>query len=707
MKERSRFKDWFSKPAETAGQPEPAPAPAEMPNHPLPAESEAAVPLDRGLDEMRAQMARCLAQLEQIDLQLQEQRRSSTVQQEASDREQERLSRQADRLRLDDERLQREQDRLRAEEDRLRREDERRRGEEDRLRQEADALRTHLRQAENVVAERDQLIESLTRRIESQEAQLAAAGTSEQQLQAALAAEQQARHVHVSSKAAAYQELRSAFAAAVQRALPEHATVLVVSKGDDRLLELDGRRAWHFPRAEDGKYWGYHPVDSAAAIAHLEALRTQGAQYLVFPATAAWWLDHYTELRQHLEQHYTSVPSLDDSCIIFALGSGASPAAAGGRNPYREIEVAVETFRGTFQRWPAILDWNSGLQLAGQSGHLGAFSPPSTGATLPYLDGTIDMVVCGSSAAEIEEARRVSHGAIVSVEQAAVPNGANGHAAVPGVSIEWVTGAAASAIDASIIIPCFNAIEITEACLTAVLATLPREFDGEIIVFDDASTDDTRNRLKAWSKRDRRIRVKWRDANGGFIEACNRAAKAATRDYLVFLNNDTEPCRGWLTALLDTFRRFPDAGAVGGKLVLPDGTLQEAGGVIFRDGSAQHFMRRETNLDSPAINYVRSVDYCSGALLATPRQLFNALGGFDRRYKPAYYEDVDYCFKIRQAGRSVYYQPASKVIHREGASCGTDLTRGVKRYQVRNQRIFATQWKDILTGQPLRPAEAS
>jgi GT2 family glycosyltransferase len=189
------------------------------------------------------------------------------------------------------------------------------------------------------------------------------------------------------------------------------------------------------------------------------------------------------------------------------------------------------------------------------------------------------------------------------------------------------------------------------------------------------------------------------------LDACNRAAKTATREYLVFLNNDTEPCQGWLTALLDTFRRFPNAGAVGGKLILSDGTLQEAGSVIFQDGSAANFMRGETNLESPLINYVREVDYCSGALLATPRRLFAELGGFDARYKPAYYEDVDYCFKVRRAGHRVYYQPASKVIHREGGSCGTDVTRGVKRYQVRNQKTFATQWKDALHKQPVRPPD--
>jgi len=116
-------------------------------------------------------------------------------------------------------------------------------------------------------------------------------------------------------------------------------------------------------------------------------------------------------------------------------------------------------------------------------------------------------------------------------------------------------------------------------------------------------------------------------------------------------------------------------------------------------------MRGERDLDLPSINYVREVDYCSGALLATPRRLFAKLGGFDTRYRPAYYEDVDYCFRVRQSRRAVYYQPASVVTHREGGSSGTDVTRGVKRYQVRHQKTFTERWTSTLEAHPVRPAD--
>src|ERR687893_3110227 len=98
-----------------------------------------------------------------------------------------------------------------------------------------------------------------------------------------------------------YEELVSRIREVVYRALPINATVITVSKGDDELLKLDGRRGWHFPQARDGVYAGYHPPDSATAITHLEVLRSKGGDFLLFPSTAFWWLEHYKEFRQYLE----------------------------------------------------------------------------------------------------------------------------------------------------------------------------------------------------------------------------------------------------------------------------------------------------------------------------------------------------------------------------------------------------------------------
>src|SRR5260370_91691 len=105
----------------------------------------------------------------------------------------------------------------------------------------------------------------------------------------------------------------------VRGKLPHGAKVLVVSKGDAELLRLEGRTGWHFPQNEQGVYAGYNPADAAAAVAHLEELRARGADFLLIPATALWWLDHYAEFRRHLENHYQTLVHQQDTCVIFSL----------------------------------------------------------------------------------------------------------------------------------------------------------------------------------------------------------------------------------------------------------------------------------------------------------------------------------------------------------------------------------------------------
>jgi GT2 family glycosyltransferase len=116
-----------------------------------------------------------------------------------------------------------------------------------------------------------------------------------------------------------YDSLAERIRQLVAEVLPPEATVLVVSKGDEQLLKLHGRPAWHFPAAEDGAYTGHHPADSREAINRLEALRARGGQFLVIPKTGLWWLDHYKGLRQHLETRYRAVVREEDTCVIFAL----------------------------------------------------------------------------------------------------------------------------------------------------------------------------------------------------------------------------------------------------------------------------------------------------------------------------------------------------------------------------------------------------
>lgn len=120
-----------------------------------------------------------------------------------------------------------------------------------------------------------------------------------------------------------YPEMVDRIRTAACQALPSAATVAVVSKGDAELLDLGSRRAWHFPQRDDGMYAGYYPEDSAAAIAHLEELRTRGAEYILFPHHALWWLEHYGDFRRHLESRYRAIVSDDQVCVIYALSETA------------------------------------------------------------------------------------------------------------------------------------------------------------------------------------------------------------------------------------------------------------------------------------------------------------------------------------------------------------------------------------------------
>jgi GT2 family glycosyltransferase len=117
----------------------------------------------------------------------------------------------------------------------------------------------------------------------------------------------------------AYQRLTQRIREIVADTLPADATVLIVSKGDEELLRIEGHSTRHFPAAADGSWAGHHPSDSEEAVAQLEEMRATGGDFIVFPKTGLWWLEHYRGLSDHLEQRYEAVVREEDTCIIFAL----------------------------------------------------------------------------------------------------------------------------------------------------------------------------------------------------------------------------------------------------------------------------------------------------------------------------------------------------------------------------------------------------
>jgi GT2 family glycosyltransferase/glycosyltransferase involved in cell wall biosynthesis len=244
--------------------------------------------------------------------------------------------------------------------------------------------------------------------------------------------------------------------------------------------------------------------------------------------------------------------------------------------------------------------------------------------------------------------------------------------------------------DVSIIIPVYAQLAFTLNCLDSLLAQQSRA-SAEILVIDDCSPDES----GAWLSRIAAIRTHRQPENGGFIDSCNAGARRARGRYLLMLNNDTRVAEGWLDALVDTFALFPRAGLVGSKLFYPDGSLQEAGGIIWRDGRAANY-GRDDDPNRPHYAHARPVDYVSGCSILLPADLWQDLGGFDPLYRPAYCEDADLCLRIAARGQEVWMQPQSRVIHYEGKTSGTDIRTGVKAYQRVNQRKLFLRWRQSL-----------
>jgi GT2 family glycosyltransferase len=470
--------------------------------------------------------------------------------------------------------------------------------------------------------------------------------------------------------------------------LPTTAVIAVAAGGDEYMPSLAEYKTCHFPRGADGSHAGYTASGETALIANLEAARATGVEFLYVPASQPSLLARNPRFSAHTLSRYLRVLESEELGLCLALHTPDQSTAW-----RRKLADLVEWIERETTGEASILDWDADLQLG--DGVNGCNVIVFSDWELPHLDGSVDVVaVTLSSEERLAEARRVARYAVLEVPADGAPP-----------SLTLLTSLTERAPSVSIIVPCHEQFAYTQACVRAIGETLPMWFRGEIIIVDDGSSSGTVADLQQLAVSTPYVRLITNDANSGFLASVNHAVEEASCELVVLLNNDTIPLPGWLHPLLAPFRTRDDVGAIGGRLVYPDGRLQEAGGLIFSDGSAAKFGYGDTEPDFPLFTVPREVDYCSGCLLAFRRDFFLESGGFDPAYGFGFYEDADFCFRARALGRIVLYEPESVVVHVEGASAGTDLTQGAKRYQALNASLFAERWHDALAGQFERPSE--
>jgi GT2 family glycosyltransferase/SAM-dependent methyltransferase len=250
----------------------------------------------------------------------------------------------------------------------------------------------------------------------------------------------------------------------------------------------------------------------------------------------------------------------------------------------------------------------------------------------------------------------------------------------------------------SLIVPLYARDDLTRACLESIRDNTTRVSYEVILVEDDAD-----EATKLLLEQVRGARILRNEQNLGYIRSVKRGAALARGRWLVLCNNDIEVRDGWLTAMLACGESAEDVGVVTPKYLYPDGSLNEAGGIIWRDGTGVNYGRGDRP-EHFQYEYRRETDYGSAAALMVRADLWTDIGGYDERYLPMYYEDTDLCFEARERGMRVLYEPAAVVVHVEGATAGNDIESGFKRYQEQNRSKFVAKWRQRLESEQLRAA---
>jgi GT2 family glycosyltransferase len=236
-----------------------------------------------------------------------------------------------------------------------------------------------------------------------------------------------------------------------------------------------------------------------------------------------------------------------------------------------------------------------------------------------------------------------------------------------------------------VIIPSSSRHDLLHACLRSLARFGPATIPYETIVVLSEATPETETRLRGAATG---IQVVSSTVNLGLAGAGNRGRSLARGDLLILLHDDAEIEPGWMEALVEAADRHPEAGAIGGKVLYPDGRLQHAGLILWQNGYTS--VPWVGGSPPPAsFERLRAVDYCGTSSLLVRATLWDLIGGLDERFYPVYFVDVDLAMAMRKLGFIVLYQPTSRIRHHLGASTDTNFRDFLVQ---RNRRLFLKKW---------------
>jgi GT2 family glycosyltransferase/SAM-dependent methyltransferase len=247
--------------------------------------------------------------------------------------------------------------------------------------------------------------------------------------------------------------------------------------------------------------------------------------------------------------------------------------------------------------------------------------------------------------------------------------------------------------DVSIVITTYNGWELTKKCLASLVESARSSaLSAEIIISDNCSTDETPRAWQGFQNDKWPIRYRRNQENLGYLRNANAGAREARGSLLCLMNNDIIVRPGWLDAMVEVLRENEDVGLVGPKYVSAKGRVVECGGAIFSDGTAVQ-LGNGTPIGDPGFAYINDVHYCSMACVVLRTRLFRELNGYDERYIPAYYEDVDLCFRIAERGFRVVVDPLVRITHLFGGSHNLQETLQLME---KNRAALRERWKERL-----------